>query len=133
MTKTVDGLIQDFILIELKDIDNLHSKVSKEFTYQIIFSISALILLALLTLLFAWSIANKISNPIKNSGERILIWYVKIIEVDNQQVMVKNRRGDIFYLYPVDNIEQNEYYSFFCIDPISHFIGLPYPATSRAF
>ena len=56
---------------------------------------------------------DKISNYKDNAGEKILISYSKIIEINDQQILVKNRRGDIFTLYPVHSVQKDEYYSFY--------------------
>jgi hypothetical protein len=55
---------------------------------------------------------EQITNPQKNLGKTVYLSYVKIAEVNDNEAVAKNRRGDTYLLFPVSNIIQGEYYSF---------------------
>jgi hypothetical protein len=55
---------------------------------------------------------DRIANPQKNQGKNVYLSYVKIISLNNNEAVAKNRRGDIYRIFPTENIKQDEYYSF---------------------
>ena len=82
----------------------------------ILFSLSMLLLLSTYSYYhekdFYKKLNEQIANPQKNLGKRIYLNYVKIITVNNNEVIAKNRRGDKYRLYPSKDIIPEEYYSF---------------------
>ena len=57
-------------------------------------------------------IKEKISNFKQNTNKKVVITYTEIIDKNGQEILVKNRRGDLFRLFPVDSIQMDQYYSF---------------------
>jgi hypothetical protein len=79
----------------------------------------SLLMLALLST-YSWyhekdfykDLNDQIAKPQENLVKKVYINYVKIITIDGDEVTAKNRRGDVYRLYPARNIKQDEYYSF---------------------
>ena len=82
----------------------------------ILFSLSSILLLSAYSVYhekdFFKEINQQIAQPQKNLDKKIYLNYVKIITINNNEVIAKNRRGDMYTLYPSTNIKPDQYYSF---------------------
>ena len=54
----------------------------------------------------------KIRKPEKYASKKIHLAYIKIIDINKNMIKAKNRGGDIFILYPANDIQEGGYYSF---------------------